>query len=76
MNLGGFWCWVRYSSVKGLCLIAKETEQGVYSYYIISYVKRLVGNKWNWQAEFSLNNDSVFRWHKLFMGSNVAYNFC
>ena len=28
MNLGGFQCWVRYPFVKGLCLIAKETEQG------------------------------------------------
>ena len=29
MNLGGFWCWVRCPVLSGLCLIAKETEQGV-----------------------------------------------
>ena len=29
MNLGSFRCWVRYSFVYRLCLIAKETEQGV-----------------------------------------------
>ena len=29
LNLVGFRCWVRCPYVKGLCLIAKETEQGV-----------------------------------------------
>ena len=29
MNLGGFRCWVRYPFVYGLCLITKETKQGV-----------------------------------------------
>ena len=27
--MGGFWCWVRYPVLSGLCLIAKETVQGV-----------------------------------------------
>ena len=29
MNLRGFRCWVRYPVLSGLCLIPKETEQGV-----------------------------------------------
>ena len=44
LNLGGFRCWERCPFVQGLCLIARETEQGVtiaWSFSECSFLFRL-----------------------------------
>ena len=52
LNLVDFRCWMRYPFIQGLCLIAKETEQGVTIALFIIEKQEIVSN-FGWLISWS-----------------------